>query len=365
MLGPELRLVDRDYVVLNGVKLLYMAGIDYHRMSRHPMIIQSAASAASEFGLSSTGSRATTGNHTLYVQLEHSISEFFGSDGAVALPSGYLSNSSLLQAIECDFSAFFIDEGSHSSLSEAASQFDKPMIRFRHLDTQSLEEQLKTHLSERGRPLLLTDGVFPARGEMPPLKEYSNVIQAYDGKMLIDDAHAMAVLGPTGKGSWEAQGIGRESILQTGTLSKGFGVGGGIIPAPHDVIHKISERSLAFAGCTGLALPLAAASIKSISYLASNNHLVLNLQKRSLALKRKFMDIGFVMPETPTPIFSVTHNDTVKNQRLHERLIEHGIYPPFIHYPGSPQGGHFRFILTSSTTEDQETQLLKAIESSL
>jgi 8-amino-7-oxononanoate synthase len=365
MLGPELRFVDRDHVVLDGMKLLYLAGIDYHRMSRHPMIIESVAAAASEFGLSATGSRATTGNHTLYIQLERRVSDFFGTEGAVVLPSGYLSNAILLQAVESDFSDLFIDEGAHSSLFEAASQCDKPVYRFNHLDTQSLETQLKTHLTERGIPLLLTDGVFPARGDMPPLKEYSQVIQQYDGKMLIDDAHAMAVLGPTGKGSWEAQGVNRKSILQTGTLSKGFGVGGGIIPGQRDLIDRISEKSLAFTGCTGLALPLAAASIKSISYLMSNTHLILDLQKRSLALKRKFIDLGFMMPETPTPIFSVTHNDTAKNQRLKKRLIEYGIYPPFIHYPGSPQGGHFRFILTSATPEDQATLLLEAIESSL
>jgi len=365
MLGPELRFIDRDHVVLDGAKLLYLAGIDYHRMSHNPVIIQSAVKAALQFGLSSTGSRATTGNHTLYIELERTASEFFGSEGAVVLPSGYLSNTVVMQAIESDFDAFFIDDASHSSLFEAASQLDKPLYRFNHLDPQSLEEQLKLHLAKRVKPLLLTDGVFPARGEMPPLKAYFEIMQRYDGKMLIDDAHAMAVIGQTGKGSWEAQGIDRKSLYQTGTLSKGFGVGGGMIPADHDLVGKIHEKSLAFIGCTGLALPLAAASIKSISYLMSNNHKILELQKRSLALKQKLLDIGFMMPNTPTPIFSVTHNDADKNQRLKKILIKNGIYPPFIHYPGSPEGGHFRFILTSSTTTDQETLLLETLESSL
>lgn len=365
MLGPELRFADRDHVVLDGAKLLYLAGIDYHRMSHNPVIIQAGVKAALQLGLSATGSRATTGNHALYIALEQRASEFFGSEGAVVLPSGYLSNTVLLQAIESDFGAFFIDEGSHSSLFEAASQFDKPLVRFNHLDPQSLEDRLKLHLAKHVRPLLLTDGVFPARGDMPPLKAYVEIIRRYDGKMVIDDAHAMAVIGQTGKGSWEAQGIDRNLLYQTGTLSKGFGVGGGVIPADHDLVDKIHEKSLAFIGCTGLALPLAAASLESISYLMTNNHKILDLQHRSLALKRKLMDIGFLMPDTPTPIFSVTHNDAHKNQRLKDLLIKNGIYPPFIHYPGSPEGGHFRFILTSSTTADQETLLLETLESSL
>ena len=365
MLGPEIQFVDRDYILLNGRKLLYLAGIDYHRMSNNPMIVKAAAEAAEQFGLSATGSRTTTGNHSLYVQLESSVSEYFASEGAVVLPSGYLSNTTVLQAIESEYDSFFIDEKAHSSLFDAANQFGKNIYRFRNLDVQSLEEQLKTNLSGNSKPLILTDGVFPAQGEIAPLKEYAEVIRNYGGKILIDDAHAMAVIGDTGKGSWEDQGIDRECFYQTGTLSKGFGIGGGIIPADSNLVEKIRKKSLAFIGCTGLALPLAAAAIKSISYFISNGNIISDLQKRSLALKHRFKDIGFLMPDTPTPIFSITFNDVEKNQRLRKRLIDNGIYPPFINYPGAPSGGHFRFILTSCTTEDQENLLFKTVESSL
>ncbi|MCP4454549.1 MAG: pyridoxal phosphate-dependent aminotransferase family protein [Planctomycetes bacterium] len=365
MLGPELSFEAQDYVVLDGVRLLYLAGIDYHRMSNHPMIIEAAREAALKYGLNATGSRATTGNHTLYGQLEQSAARFFGSEQAVVLPSGYLSNTVLLQAIEDDFDTFFIDELSHSSLFEAARLFDKPIVRFNHTEAQSLEAQLKRQCAGHARPLVLTDGVFPAQGEMPPLKDYSDIIEPYNGKMLVDDAHAMAVIGATGKGSWEAQGLNRASIFQAGTLSKGFGVGGGIIPADTDLAEKIRTKSPAFTGCTGLALPLAAAAIESIAYVTANLDRVTDLQTRSLALKRQFSDLGFAMPYTPTPIFSITHHDVHKNERLKRSLLAQGIYPPFIHYPGSPKGGHFRFILTSATTQDQETLLLKTIEASL
>lgn len=364
-LGPELRFVDREYVALNGSRLLYLAGIDYHRMSSHPAVVKRAAEAAMTFGLNATGSRATTGNHSLYRELEDAASRFFGCDAAVVLPSGYMSNTVLVQAIERDFGAFFLDDASHSSLFDAIGQFDKPLVRFEHLDAMSLKEQLTRHLPANTRPLVLTDGVFPARGEMPPLKTYSDIVSEYGGKIVIDDAHGMAVTGPTGKGTWEALDIDRGTILQTGTLSKGFGVAGGIIPADSALAQQIYEKSLAFIGCTGLALPLAAAAIESISHLRSNRHLIAGLQKRSLALKHRFMDLGFVMPDAPTPIFSITFDDEKKNRRLEQILLKNGIYPPFIHYPGSPQGGHFRFILTSATTEEQETLLFETIKSSL
>jgi 7-keto-8-aminopelargonate synthetase-like enzyme len=183
--------------------------------------------------------------------------------------------------------------------------------------------------------------------------------------MLVDDAHAMAVIGRTGKGSWEAQDLNGQHIYQTGTLSKGFGVGGGLIPADTDLAQRIHQKSLAFSGCTGLALPLAAAAIKSMAHLMANRHLISDLQQRSVAFKRRLEAIGFTMPDTPAPIFPVTYHDADKNERLKRILIKHGIYPPFIHYPGSPNGGQFRFILTSVTTQDQENSLFYAIQSSV
>lgn len=364
-LGPELQFVDRHYVQFNGSKLLYLAGIDYHRMSNHPAILKAATEAIEKFGLNATGSRTTTGNHPLYIQLERRVSEFFGSEGAVVCPSGYLSNTIVLQAIHTEYDVFFIDDKAHSSLVDAANQCGKEMHRFEHLDAQSLQEQVRNSLRAGSKPLVLTDGVFPAQGEMAPLAEYADVIRQYDGKVLVDDAHAMAVVGDTGKGSWEAHGLARDCFYQTGTLSKGFGVGGGVVPGDDDLIDKIQTHSLAFVGSTGLALPLAAAAIESVSYLNENRGLIANLQDRTLALKRRFKDIGFLMPETPAPIFSITYHDTHKNQRLRDLLVDNGIYPPFINYPGGPAGGHFRFILTSSTTADQEALLFGTIESSL
>jgi 7-keto-8-aminopelargonate synthetase-like enzyme len=211
----------------------------------------------------------------------------------------------------------------------------------------------------------MTDGVFPAQGEIPPLDQYGEIVGRYDGKILIDDAHGMAVVGKTGKGSWEEKGIPRDLIYQTGTLSKGFGVFGGIIPGKLQPISQIQEKSLAFVGATGLPLPLAAGAIKSIDYMLSHREVIIDLQKRALALKNQFRQLGFDLPQSPAPIFSITFYDENKNRRLYDLLIKNGIYPPFINYPGAPQGGHFRFIITRITTPEQVNLLFETIQSSL
>jgi 7-keto-8-aminopelargonate synthetase-like enzyme len=334
-------------------------------MSNHPMIIKTMSEAAREFGLNPTGSRTTTGNHSLYIELEKKVTDFFDSETAVVFPSGYLANIILLQAVAKEYDTFFIDETAHSSIVDAANGYADKIVRFRHLNPQSLENQFQQHVKKNTKPLVMTDGVFPARGAIPPLKDYVQVIEKYDGKILIDDAHAMAVVGKTGKGSWEEEGIDRRFIFQTGTLSKGFGVFGGVIPGENTLIHRIHESSMAFVGSTGLALPLAAAAIRSVSHFIENQSLITALQAKATILKAKFKEIGFDMPETSTPIFSITYHDVDKNKRLHHILLKNGIYPPFINYPGAPAGGHFRFILTSSTSEEQVDLLFNAIKSSL
>jgi 7-keto-8-aminopelargonate synthetase-like enzyme len=362
MLGPALKFVDRNYVIHESRKLLYFGGIDYHRMSNHPEVLKAFSEAAFEYGLSSTGSRTTTGNHPLHVELEKKIAEFFETESAVVFASGYLSNIILLQAIWQNYDLFLLDSLSHSSIVDAVKQFDKEIIYFEHLETQSLNQELKNHSKARTKPLILTDGVFPSRGEIPPLEEYVEVIIDYGGKILIDDAHAMATVGVTGKGSWEDKNIDREIIYQTGTLSKGFGVYGGIILATNEEVQVIHENSPAFIGSTGLPLPLAAAAIRSISYILSNRGMIQDLQQRSLQLKEKFRQMGFDVPQSVSPIISITHYDEKKNNRLSRVLLENGIYPSFLNYPGSPPGGHFRFAISSIHTDEHLDLLFRSVE---
>jgi 7-keto-8-aminopelargonate synthetase-like enzyme len=365
VLGPHLKFIDRDYVIYQDQKLLFFGGTDYHRMSKHPKVLKAMSDASIEYGLSCTGSRTTTGNHPLYFELEQKIAEFFGTESAVVFGSGYLANIILLQVIEEDFKIFILDELSHSSLVDAAKIFKKNIVYFRHNDPVHLEEQLRKNSHRGARALIMTDGVFAARGEFPPLIEYAELAREYHAKILTDDAHGMATVGKNGRGSWEEFGIDRELIFQTGTLSKAFGVYGGIITGSKQLISKIHKKSLAFIGSTGLPLPLIVAAIQSVSYLHSKFQIIQDLQKKSSDIKQKLASLGFDLPQSPTPIVSITKYDEQKNQYLYQILMEKEIYPPFINYPGGPEGGHFRFALSSHHTSAQINLLFEAIKSSL
>jgi 8-amino-7-oxononanoate synthase len=363
MLGPRLTFVDPTHVECEGRTFIFFGGIDYHRMSWNPLVIGAMKEAADRYGLSPSGSRTTTGNHPLYSELEEAVAGFFAAESAVVFGSGYLANMILLQAAARDFDIFFVDEQCHASVTDAVGQSGRDTVAFAHTDPDDLERQIRSRLGPGQRPLILTDGVFPARGEIPPLRSYADVAQSFGGMILVDDAHGVGVVGPTGKGSAELAGIPRETYYITGTLSKGFGVFGGIIPGGADLARRIHRESQAFVGSTGLPLPIAAAAIASVTHLTKNPEMITGLQDRSIRLKGELRRLGFDLPESPAPIISITFGDEKKNERLRDLLTRRGIYPPFIRYPGAPEGGHFRFALSSVHTRDQIDLLRDTISS--
>ena len=152
MLGPQLTFVDRTDVLWEGERYTFFGGNDYHRFSRHPEVIGALRQAADEYGIGSAGSRSTTANHPLYLALERKAADFFGTEGASVFSAGYISNAVLLQAVQGEFTHFFLDEIAHASLVEAAQQTGVRATRFRHRDAEHLAARQAAQVQpERGR----------------------------------------------------------------------------------------------------------------------------------------------------------------------------------------------------------------------
>jgi len=361
-LGPELRFVDRTKVLYEGKPYLFFGGTDYHRLASHPDVLRAVQEVAGSDGLSCAGSRTTTGNHPLVAELERRLAAFLGAGAAVTCPSGYLSNAMALEAVAGEFQRFFVDGSAHSSLTGPAGRLPRDaVLTFKHCDPEDLERALKGSLQPGEKPLVLTDGVVPVDGELPPLGAYWGLVKPFDGVLLVDDAHGIAVVGPGGKGSPAEAGLPAEAFIQTGTLSKGLGTFGGVVAGPAALAGKIPEKSPAYVGATPIPPPLAAAAIRSIEILQANPGLIASLRARALRVRERVRALGFRVPSSPAPILSVTHHDTDKNLRLRSLLVERGIYPTFTNYPGSPPGGHFRFALSSAHTEEEIDLLLQTI----
>ena len=362
---PVLQPVDRTYVLWEGKRYHFFSGYDYHRLSSHPDVVKALQTASSRYGISTGGSRITTGTHPLHLRLEEALAQFFDTESAVVLPSGYLSNLALLQVVSPHYDPFFIDEYAHPSLMDAILLTRKNPILYHHCHGKHLHSLIRKHHSSKAIPLIITEGTNNTGSDLVPLNEYLHITEKRDGQLMVDDAHAAGVLGKTGKGSWEEAGVPRDRILQTGTLSKAFGIYAGFITGSEELTQKIKEESNIFQGSSALPLPLCAAAICSISILSEKPHLITELQNNSRSIKTKLRPLGLDIPLSPTPVIALTISSIKKVRILKNVLLDHEIYPSFIQYPTAPVGGYFRFALSSAHTDNQLECLYQAIETFL
>ncbi|MGH7953980.1 MAG: aminotransferase class I/II-fold pyridoxal phosphate-dependent enzyme, partial [Limisphaerales bacterium] len=257
----SLQQVERTCVRWRGRKLIYFSGCDYFRLASHPAILKAADDGLKKFGLNVAASRLTTGHHKIYELLERQLAEFFGAQDALLVPNGYMTGIIVAQALAGNFSHALVDERAHPALLDAANQFDCPILKFKHRDAGDLARAIKVAqasclFKQAGslrhyRPIVLTDGMFSHDGSVAPLKNYLKCVPR-DGMILMDDAHGAGVLGKTGKGAPEFENVSRRQIIQCVTLSKAFGVFGGVILGMRDLREKILSRSRAFIGSTPL-----------------------------------------------------------------------------------------------------------------
>ncbi|MEA3499960.1 MAG: pyridoxal phosphate-dependent aminotransferase family protein [Candidatus Marinimicrobia bacterium] len=359
---PILQQIDKTYTLWRKKKFLFWGGYDYFRLSWHPEIIAALNRSNNIYGINSSGSRATTGNHPLHVELENKLAEFFDTDSAVLLPTGYLANIALLQSIHTKYNKIFVDENIHASIIDAIKLTNKKVEKFKSLDANDLKIKMETYCKSDTRPLIITEGVgLTMNGNIPPLDKYLKLAKQFNGTVISDDAHSVGILGKTGKGTWEHFNLSRKNLIQVGTLSKAFGVYGGFVVGKKELIRKIKNSNV-YIGSSAFPLPLCKASIKSLQILKNNQQMILDLQKRSLNFKKRLNEIGFNVNISPTPVINLSFKDENINQILKNILVESKIYPSFIKYLNGPKKGYFRFALSSEHSDEQIEKLYSCLK---
>jgi 8-amino-7-oxononanoate synthase len=357
---PPLQQVDRTYVRFKGRKISYFAGCDYFRLASHPKVLKAVQQGVSKYGLNVSASRLTTGNHELYGTLEKALAQFFGAESALLASNGYAPALMIAQACAGQYSHALIDERAHGCLVDAARLLDCPIIRFKHRNA----EDLVSILGRLGkiRPIVMTDGMFSHDGSIAPIKEYLQLIPK-DGTLLVDDSHAAGVLGKTGRGTPEFTGADRARIIQTITLSKAFGVYGGAVLGPISLKENIIAKSRIFVGNTPLPLPLAHAAAVSVNLLKADKTLRRRLTTNIQYFKTKVRAAGYEVADTPSPVVPVLPSSSGQAERLKTSLLKASIHPPFIKYPGGPESGYFRFVVSSEHTKKQLNNLIDVLVS--
>lgn len=356
--AEPLQQVRRTYVRFNGQTLSYFSGCDYFRLSSHPRIVRAVKDGLTRYGLNVAASRVTTGNHEVYVKLEKRLAASFKAEAALLTSTGYVTNLAVAQSLSGHFSHALIDERAHAALKDATQFLNCPVLAFKHRDVSSFEVALK-RCGIGARPLVLTDGMFSHDGSVAPLSDYLKSLPR-DGLMLVDDAHGAGVLGKTGGGAVELEGVSRQRVVQCLTLSKAFGVYGGAILCSARLRARLVSSPV-FVGSTPMPLPLANAATEALAVLSDGKSLRARLDENSNCVKAALREAGLNLPANPGPIIPLHFCKTREIARLKRVLLEAKILPPLINYPGAPAGGYFRFVISSEHTKAQLLGLIRAL----
>ncbi len=360
MTEPEpLQFIGDNEVRWRGRVLTYFSGCDYFRLARNPKVARAARAALAKNCLNVAASRLTTGNHEIYARLETGLATFFGAEAAVVLSNGYLAPMAAAQALAREFSHALVDEFAHAALLDAARMLDCPLRQFKHRDASDLA-RVVSKCGANARPIILTDGMFSHDGSVAPLSDYLKILPQR-GMILVDDAHGAGVLGETGKGSLEYAGVTWKRIIQCATLSKAFGVYGGVVLGSRALRGKILAHSRAFMGATPMPPPLANAALMALDILRREPSRRKKLFRDLFYLRTQLRRSGWEISETPGPIVRLPLMNATAARDLKQRLLEGAIYPPFLKYGSASAAGVFRFVISSEHTRAQLDKLASVL----
>lgn len=367
-LSPPAAARTASTATLAGEPCLMLGGCDYLGLAHHHIVKQALQRAIEPLGVSASASRTTTGNTLAHEKLEQRICEFTGMPDAAITPEGMLANLAICQSLARTCATALIDERAHRSLSDAAIASQMRVLHYRHLDA-SHARALASGLT--GGVCIMTDGVFCADGAIAPVPGLLDALPDASPEaasvLVLDECHALGVIGARGRGSLEHHAITDPRICLTSTLAKAIGCYGGFAAGPSAIIERLRERSGAFVCTTPIPPALAVAAKTAFDLLSVELDLLRKLRENISACEVRLRALGLIGPEPrdPTPIFAFTLESTDAMRRLAELLRERNAILPLIQYPGGPSETYFRLSVSAAHSSEELDWFFDALEESL
>ena len=324
----------------NGTKLINMCANNYLGLANHPEIIEASREATAKYGYGMGSVRFICGTDTLHKKLEKTLAEFTHMDDAILFGSCFDANGGVFEALLTKEDAIISDALNHASIIDGVRLCKAQRYRYANGDMADLEKQLIAADEAGARfKLIATDGVFSMDGIIAPLKEICDLADKYNALVLVDDSHAVGVLGETGAGSVEDAGcLGRVDII-TGTFGKALGgASGGYIAARQEIVDILRQKARPYLFSNAVPPPVAAASIKAIELARTNPKLRANLNANAKQFREGMTKLGFDLVPGHHPIVPVMLGEAAVAVEMSKKLYQNGVYATAFFYPVVPQG---------------------------
>ncbi len=325
---------------IEGREVIMLGSNNYLGLTTDPRVRAAARDAIDKYGTSMTGSRLVNGSMRLHNDLEKKLAEYHGKEAGLVFTTGYQVNIATISALLANKqSVAMIDKDDHASIYDGvrlAQTAGARMVRYRHNSAESLDKALGELETGEGA-LVITDGVFSAQGEIAKLDELVPIVKKHGARLMVDDAHALGVIGPGGRGTAAMYGLQDEVDLIGGTFSKSLASIGGWLVGERKVLDYIQHFASSFLFAASAAPPCVAAAMMSLDVMQEEPWRQEKLRENFTYMRQELTRLGFELGTTQSAVIPIYIRDDLRTVMMWKSLLEdHGIYVnPFI-TPGVP-----------------------------
>ena len=325
------------WVTIDGRRLLNFCANNYLGLANHPRIRQAAQKGIETYGVGPGAVRSIAGTTSLHVQLEQALATFKNAEACVTFQSGFTANLATIPALVGPEDLIFSDELNHASIIDGSRLSRAEVVRYAHNDVDDLRAKIAGR-GEYKRRLIITDGVFSMDGDIAPLDKITEVAEEFGIMLMVDDAHGEGVLGHGGRGIVDHFGLHGRVDVEVGTLSKAFGVVGGLVAGKAIIIEWLRQRGRPFLFSSAMTAPDAAACIEAVKILSESTELIDRLWSNAELFREEMKAMGFDTGLSRTPIVPVMLGEAALAQQFSRRLFEEGVFAMSIAYPTVAKG---------------------------
>ena len=353
------------WLVVDDKKVLNFCSNNYLGLANHPLLVESAKAAIDEFGVGPGAVRPIAGTMALHLELERRLAAFKGVEAAITFQSGFNANLAAIPALVSKEDVIYSDELNHASIIDGCRLSRAKVIRYAHCDADDLRVQIEKSKGDGyRRSLIITDGVFSMDGDVAPLDKLYEVAQEFDALLMVDDAHGEGVLGKGGRGIVDHYNLHGKVDVEMGTLSKAFGVVGGVIAGSQIIVDWLKQRGRPFLFSSAMTIPDVAACLASLNLLEESTELVDKLWENADYFKREMREIGFDTGVSTTPITPIMLGEAALAQDFSRRLFEEGIFAMALGFPTVPRGkARIRVMISAAHSREDLDRGLAAFKS--
>jgi 8-amino-7-oxononanoate synthase len=340
-------------VILKGKKTLMFGSNSYLGLTNHPEIIKAAKKALDKYGTGASGSRLMNGNLDLHEELESKLAEFVNKPAATVFSTGFQVNVGTIPSLMGRNDLIVIDEKSHASIIEGCRLAFAKTLKYKHNDMGSLEKILQKS-NKNQTTLIITDGIFSMDGDIAKLDKICELADKYSASVMVDDAHALGVIGEHGSGTASYYNLTDKTDLIMGTFSKSFASLGGFVAGDFETLNYIRHNARSLLFSAGIPPASAATVLKALEIIKNEPERIEMLWENTNYASQCLVQEGFFIGESVTPIIPIFIGEEIKTYQYATMLLENGVYVNPIVHPGVDKGkAILRFSLMTTHTKKQ------------